>query len=63
MNDFKCIKNRCYSPMACGGFGYCRDRNQDGYPMNEANIKRRKAESDAQKAGKCSPPNRSTTAE
>lgn len=20
-------KGRCYSPVACGAFGYCRDRN------------------------------------
>lgn len=25
-----CIGKRCYSPMACGGFGYCRNRNLDG---------------------------------
>ena len=23
----KCIKDRCYSPVACGGFGYCREMN------------------------------------
>lgn len=23
----KCIRDRCYSPVACGGFGYCRDLN------------------------------------
>lgn len=23
----KCIKDRCYSPVACGGFGYCRELN------------------------------------
>jgi hypothetical protein len=23
----KCIKERCYSPVACGGFGYCREMN------------------------------------
>lgn len=27
MNDFECLSGRCYSPMACGGFGYCRERN------------------------------------
>lgn len=25
-----CIKERCHSPTACGGFGYCRARN-DGH--------------------------------
>lgn len=23
----KCVKDRCYSPVACGGFGYCRELN------------------------------------
>jgi hypothetical protein len=23
----KCIKSRCYSPVACGGWGYCRELN------------------------------------
>lgn len=23
-----CIKDQCRSPVACGGFGYCRDLNQ-----------------------------------
>lgn len=23
----KCIKDRCYSPVACEGFGYCRELN------------------------------------
>lgn len=23
----RCIKDRCYSPVACGGFGYCRELN------------------------------------
>jgi hypothetical protein len=22
-----CLKGRCWSPMACNGWGYCRDRN------------------------------------
>lgn len=22
-----CLKDRCYSPLACQGFGYCRERN------------------------------------
>ena len=27
---------RCYSPMACGAFGYCRDRNiKLGLPSDE----------------------------
>lgn len=24
----RCV-NRCFSPVACGGFGYCRDLNTD----------------------------------
>lgn len=23
----KCLKDQCRSPVACGGFGYCRERN------------------------------------
>ena len=23
----KCIKDRCFSPIACGGFQYCREHN------------------------------------
>ena len=28
--------SRCYSPVACGGFGYCRERNWDynGRPVD-----------------------------
>lgn len=22
-----CLSGRCYSPIACGGWGYCRQRN------------------------------------
>lgn len=22
-----CLKGRCYSPTACNGWGYCRERN------------------------------------
>lgn len=33
MSDFLCIGGRCRSPIACGGFGYCRERNNDGRPM------------------------------
>lgn len=28
----KCIKERCYSPIACGGFGYCRELNFEPCP-------------------------------
>lgn len=24
-----CIKHRCYSPTACNGWGYCRERNAE----------------------------------
>jgi DNA modification methylase len=24
-----CVSGRCYSPVACGGFGYCREKNLD----------------------------------
>jgi hypothetical protein len=41
-----CINGRCWSPVACGGFGYCRDRNLDGFSMEDAHIRRRRAQSD-----------------
>ena len=25
----RCQKDQCRSPVACGGFGYCRERNMD----------------------------------
>lgn len=37
----------CRSPVACDAFGYCRERNFDGAPQNDAQWARRKAESDA----------------
>jgi hypothetical protein len=43
----KCTrKDYCRSPVACGGFGYCRERNFDGYPMSQAECNRRKTEQD-----------------
>lgn len=46
-NAFPCIhKDRCRSPLACSGFGYCRERNFDGHGMHEAEVARRKQESD-----------------
>ena len=39
----KCIrKDFCRSPVACGGFGYCRERNEP--PVNEHQIRARRAE-------------------
>ena len=29
----KCIKDQCRSPMACNGFGYCRELNMRGTAM------------------------------
>lgn len=46
---YLCVKSQgsyCRSPMACDAFGYCRERNFDGYPVNESEIARRRAESD-----------------
>jgi hypothetical protein len=50
MRQFRCKKEtgRCLSPLACDGFGYCRERNSDGRPMDEATIALRRAESDAE---------------
>jgi hypothetical protein len=49
MGGFLCVKcpGACRSPVACGAFGYCRERNFDGYPVDERGIARRRAESDA----------------
>jgi hypothetical protein len=29
MNAFECLKDQCRSPVACGGWGYCREKNFD----------------------------------
>jgi len=47
MNDFPCLKDQCRSPLACHSFGYCRERNFDGCPMDQANVDRRRRESEA----------------
>lgn len=31
----RCLKERCLSPIACAGFGYCRERNDLGLPTEE----------------------------
>lgn len=31
MDRPKCIKDQCRSPVACGGWGYCREFNVSGY--------------------------------
>ncbi len=36
-----CIGGRCYSPLACGSFGYCRNRNRD-FPNGSPNDETRK---------------------
>lgn len=50
--NFRCIVvdafRSCASPVACEVFGYCRTRNFDGNGMSEAEIARRKAESDSE---------------
>jgi hypothetical protein len=30
-----CKSGRCRSPVACNGFGYCRERNANGLPAAE----------------------------
>jgi hypothetical protein len=36
-----CLKDRCYSPLACYGWGYCRERNFDrGLPADRTTIAR-----------------------
>lgn len=29
-----CLKDRCRSPIACGGWGYCRERNVSSDPTD-----------------------------
>lgn len=41
-----CLKNHCRSPVACGGFGYCRERNQDGRGMGREAIEARRIEAE-----------------
>lgn len=43
---FHCSNDPCRSAIACNTFGYCRERNKDGQPVNAAENARRKAESD-----------------
>jgi hypothetical protein len=39
-----CIDGQCRSPLACNGFGYCRERNRGGLPTPEvANLWREQA--------------------
>ncbi|CAN7381023.1 hypothetical protein LJR220_003386 [Bradyrhizobium sp. LjRoot220] len=45
---FACIKKTCRSPVACEGFGYCRERNFDGAGMDESQVQRRGRESDSE---------------
>ncbi len=35
----RCLKNRCYSPIACEGWGYCRERNLITDPMDKDGIR------------------------
>lgn len=30
-----CTKGRCYSPLACNGWGYCRERNEGRAPTSQ----------------------------
>jgi hypothetical protein len=36
MTPEPCLKDRCRSPIACEGWGYCRERNSPLDPMDEA---------------------------
>ena len=35
MKPEPCLKSRCYSPVACDGWGYCRERNVSSDPVDE----------------------------
>jgi len=52
----KCLLKKtggvCRSPVACGGFGYCRERNFDGTPMTEAKLARNREAQRADDAGR-----------
>ena len=36
-----CIKGRCWSPTACNGWGYCRERNEGAAPSGTIIAERR----------------------
>ena len=38
-----CIEGRCFSPVACNGWGYCRERNKGRAP-SQYQIDRRRAD-------------------
>ena len=46
---FLCVNSPggCRAPVACGGFGYCRERNFDGAAQDDVQRARRQSESDA----------------
>mgnify|MGYP001575769411 FL=1 len=49
-NRYECFTERgCRSPLACGGFGYCRERNFDGTTTDEHKIARLRAEERARR--------------
>lgn len=35
-----CINGRCYSPTACSGLGYCRERKLPFLPPSEAEVQK-----------------------
>lgn len=50
MKDFRCIaRGGCRSPVACGGFGYCRERNLADERTTEASIAQHRRESEAER--------------
>lgn len=54
---------RCYSPVACASFGYCRDRNLlHGVPANEEAAAAWRLEAEQRKAGSVLSNNKGTEA-
>lgn len=39
MADTRCQKARCYSPVACEGWGYCRELNLPTDPMDANGVR------------------------
>ena len=46
-----CLKGRCFSPIACGGWGYCRERNMEDRtaPTNAQVAERRQMATEARR--------------
>lgn len=44
-----CLKGPCWSPVVCGSFGYCRERNIEAISFDAAQMQKWQAEAAARK--------------